>query len=222
MPTNFNYNRDIPFATNDPAVDQPDMQTNTNSIDSLINVDHLSFNTATGSQSDGYHKVIHQVPFSTTTSNPPKNNPPTLPAPISGVGEIISVQMNPKTGVGGNADEVLFYQSGGGRYLQLTNVLGGAGNQALAGTNGYTPLLGGIIFQWGEITAINTGITDILFVTANIDFPNTCFTVMAGLRQGSVNTSIVVPGTTSISNKGFRLVTTPGRTDNYVWYAIGN
>jgi len=175
MPTNFNYNRDIPFATNDPAVDQPDMQTNTNSIDTLINVDHLSFNTATGNQSDGYHKVIHQVPFSTTTSNPPKNNPPTLPAPVSGVGEIISVQMNPTTGVGGNADEVLFYQSGGGRYLQLTNVLVGAGNQALAATSGYTVLPGGIVMQWAQLTA---PVGTVNFPTP---FPNICLNVQLTL-----------------------------------------
>lgn len=207
MPTNFNYIQNIPFATNNPSADQPNMQTNTNSINSIIGVDHITFNQATGIESDGWHKVIH---FRTQAANP---------VAIAGIGQLYT-----KTLTIGNTDQCLFFESGGGRITQLTGILGGAGNQTSTANNpnGYTALIGGIILQWGEITASASGITNILFATLNINFPTTCFTVMAGLRQGSVSTSIVVPGTTNISTTGFRLVTTPGRTDNYVWYAIGN
>lgn len=55
----FSYNRDIPDAPNNPSRDQPKMKTNTNSIDDLIDVDHVSFETALG----GFHK---QVSFNNT------------------------------------------------------------------------------------------------------------------------------------------------------------
>lgn len=51
MPT-FTYNTDIPDAPNDPSVDQPKMKVNTNSIDDILEVDHISFNAANG----GTHK----------------------------------------------------------------------------------------------------------------------------------------------------------------------
>lgn len=199
--TNFAYNRNIPFSTNSPAADQPNMLTNTNSTYSLIDVDHNSFEVNDG----GYHKVIH---FATQGGDP---------GAVAGIGQLYT-----KTLTIGNTDQCLFFESGGGRITQLTGILGGAGNQTKAAVNGYTPLIGGIILQWGEITADASGITDVFFVTSNINFPTTCFTVMAGLRQGSVSTSIVVPGITSINTTKFRLVTTPTRTDKYVWYAIGN
>lgn len=53
----FIYNRDIPDAPNNPSADQPDMKINTNSTDSLISVDHYSFNQNLG----GLHKQV-QMP----------------------------------------------------------------------------------------------------------------------------------------------------------------
>lgn len=46
----FPYNTDIPAANNDPSDDQPLMRQNTNSINSLIAVDHVTFGNATGGQ----------------------------------------------------------------------------------------------------------------------------------------------------------------------------
>lgn len=74
---NFNYTNDIPDTPNDPSVDQPDMKINTNSIDSIINVDHYSFNLANG----GWHKQI------------------TLPAQ-----NVPGVQANPTSTIYTNAD----------------------------------------------------------------------------------------------------------------------
>jgi hypothetical protein len=45
---NFTYNTDIPDAPNDPSNDQPKMKTNTNNIDGIWAVDHVSFNTDDG------------------------------------------------------------------------------------------------------------------------------------------------------------------------------
>lgn len=60
----FTYIRDIPFASHNPSTDQPNMQTNTNSIDNLLQVDHVSFNDVTNS---GKH--IH-VTFPTSQADP--------------------------------------------------------------------------------------------------------------------------------------------------------
>lgn len=42
------YNRDIPDAPNNPSVDQPKMKTNTNAVDTILAVDHISFNATNG------------------------------------------------------------------------------------------------------------------------------------------------------------------------------
>jgi hypothetical protein len=104
MPTNYNYTSDIPFATHKPSVDQPNMKENTNSIKSIIGTDHLTFLTASGSEVDGYHKVIH---FANQSGDP---------AAIVGTGQLYT-----KTELG---DQQLFYRSGGGTITQLTNASG--------------------------------------------------------------------------------------------------
>lgn len=51
----INYNTNIPDAPNDPSADQPKMQTNTNSIDTIIGIDHYSF----ADSPSGFHKQVH-------------------------------------------------------------------------------------------------------------------------------------------------------------------
>ena len=53
--TLFTYTRDIPNGPNNPSTDQPDMLINTNSIDDLIGVDHVTFGLTNG----GNHKQVH-------------------------------------------------------------------------------------------------------------------------------------------------------------------
>jgi len=61
----FNYYTDIPNGPNNPSDDQPLMKINTNSINSLIAVDHFSF----GEGNDGKHDIIHYpVPQGVGTS----------------------------------------------------------------------------------------------------------------------------------------------------------
>lgn len=52
---NLPYTRDIPHATHNPSSDQPIMETNNNSNDTLWAVDHFGFNDNNG----GYHKQVH-------------------------------------------------------------------------------------------------------------------------------------------------------------------
>lgn len=51
----FTYTSTIPAANNDPADDQPLMLQNFGSISSLIDIDHIGFNTASG----GIHKQVN-------------------------------------------------------------------------------------------------------------------------------------------------------------------
>lgn len=51
------YNNSIPAAANNPSNDQPDMQTNTDAIDSIIAVDHVSFNAAAGDVSGAHEQI---------------------------------------------------------------------------------------------------------------------------------------------------------------------
>jgi hypothetical protein len=207
MATQFNYIRNIPFSTNNPAADQPNMLTNTNSISSIIAVDHLGFNTAQGSESDGYHTVIH---FSTQGGDP---------AAIGTIGQLYT-----KTLTIGNQDQCLFFESGGGRITQLTGILGGAGSQTstVNAPNGYTPLTGGIILQWGQF-ATTAASTPVLFTTLNIDFPTNCFNIQITPTAPSTSTSGARFATNTISNTGFTLNTT-GYTvgSTFDWLAIGN
>lgn len=51
----FNYNTGIPAAQNNPSNDQPNMLTNTDSINNWVQVDHIGFNDAVNS---GKHKEV--------------------------------------------------------------------------------------------------------------------------------------------------------------------
>lgn len=62
--TNYTYNRDIPTANHNPAVDQPNMKTNTNSTMDLIGEDHYTFKVSNG----GFHKQI-RLPVLTDITN---------------------------------------------------------------------------------------------------------------------------------------------------------
>ena len=53
----FTYTDNIPDGPNNPSQDQPNMKTNTNSIDQLLAVDHFSFNDGNG----GLHKQVNLV-----------------------------------------------------------------------------------------------------------------------------------------------------------------
>lgn len=175
MATNYTYTSDIPLATNKPSVDQPNMKINTNSIKSIIGTDHLTFGTATGSQIDGYHKVIHFA------------NQPGDPAAIIGTGQEYT-----KTITG---DQQLFYRSGSGTITQLTSSI-----VPSAGFIGYTYLPGGIIMQWGFKNGSHGGshtfnAGDTGSVTFPLAFPNNIFTV-----QTTVNYNTNTAGSPSSSS----------------------
>ena len=58
----ISYNSSVPVPTNDPSVDQPDMTINTQSVATIIAVDHVGFNSS-GSAPNGVGGTHLQVTF---------------------------------------------------------------------------------------------------------------------------------------------------------------
>lgn len=80
----FTFNTNIPAANNDPSVDQPDMLVNNQSTNSIIAVDHISFNTANG----GQHK---QVTFNNKNTPGAQTDPQSVLYTASGVASTVSM-----------------------------------------------------------------------------------------------------------------------------------
>jgi hypothetical protein len=202
--TLFVYNQNIPFATNNPSVDQPNMQVNTNSIFNLIEVNHQGFNLNNG----GFHTIIQFIDQGNTT--PPK---------VTGSGQLFTNTVS--------GDQELFYESGNGVISQLTTT----GITPSPNPNGFTYLPGGIILQWGLLSqSFGSGSTTgtVTFATANIAFPNNCFIVtgnplvsFANLpsSQGSVN---IRQNGISKTSFQWQFFTNSNQYIGFTWFAIGN
>lgn len=55
--TSYSFNTNVPFATDDPSDDQPDMKINNQSTNDILAVNHVTFNTANG----GMHTRVDYV-----------------------------------------------------------------------------------------------------------------------------------------------------------------
>lgn len=215
MVVNYTYTTDIPLSTNTPATDQPNMKTNTNSIKSIIGTDHLTFGTATGLQSDGWHTVIHSVPQGSD------------PAAIVGYGQVYTKTVS--------GDQQLFYESGGGVISQLT-----PGGVPSVAASGYTYLPGGIILQWGVYNAnggnFSSGSTTNSSsgeskITLPLAFPNNLFFVGGNLLYtagnlpsgtGTLNIRKSEINSGTISLLSWQVFCDTNNYLGFNWIAIGN
>ena len=189
------YEDNIPFASNNPSVDQPKMQTNTNSIDSIIAVDHHTFNDNDG----GTHK---QVQLSAT---PGING--TVPSGLSGSYQTLYASVT-------NGAGELWLARGVSNHLQLT----GPG-VPVATTSGSSFLPGGMVIQWGKISsAFKNVLTSANFSTP---FNTTCFAMQGTLRQGTSG-SVITLTPTSTTTFDYYINSSSSQTISFFWYAIGN
>ncbi len=80
------YNLNIPLATNSPSVDQPNMEVNTNAVNTILAVDHVSFNTTGGGQHEqvtfNSTNIPGGVPTGSTSIEFTKNNLAGFPYPF--------------------------------------------------------------------------------------------------------------------------------------------
>lgn len=189
----FTYNDSVPNPPNSPSVDAPKMQTNTNSIRSWVNVDHVDFSGPNA----GTHKQVTLTPEAA----------PTLP---TGTGAIYSYAD------GSGVVWPAWLNSLGQTTAMMSTI-------SKPSSNGYTSLNGQIIVQWGNTTASGTGSRNVLFATSNIDFPNNCFIVLAQMNAlpsaafawGVTNTSKTGFTLRTVNS------TIPSGTP-FFWFAIGN
>jgi hypothetical protein len=215
----FTYNGNIPFATNNPSVDQPDMETNTNSIASLIQVDHQGFNLNQG----GFHTVVHCI----DNIVDPAPVPPS--SPILGAGEYYSKSVTTDSTVS-NTDVQAFYQTAGGVISQLTGSL--LGNTNITGGFAWS---GGLLIQWGSVigTLSNGTTSTVTFkdrISGAIPFPNNCFAVLTTLFFSAAGGGPTFPGSievrnSTLTNLSFQWIcnTLPPQTfTGFNWVALGN
>jgi len=209
--TNFLYNTGIPAANNNPSTDQPDMQTNTDSTNAILNVDHFTFNNNNG----GMHQQV-QIVSQNTIPSAVNNTPVGLK---NGAGTIYTKPL-------GGPSDLFFTPDQSGDEYKLTNI--DAVNFATFGTftnylapadqkGGWTFLPGGLIMQYGTRTFLATGNT--IAVTFPKSFTN-IFNIQTTIFQNAGVTFIQGIKTQSLSGFNFTVNTTG--TVSFYWIAIGN
>ncbi len=198
----FTYTTGIPAAGNNPSVDQPKMQTNTNSINSLIAVDHFTFSSGNA----GAHNRVQLGEIATT-----------IPAGLKGGGfETLYAKVAGSAPLG-PLGEIFYHRAGALTGIQLT----GPGTPTLNVNNGYTFLPGGIMIQWGLKQPAVAGDNVIAFTPV---FSNQCLHVTVSVVS---NTAGVIAtnkqGSTSVA--GFTAIVSPlipvGTLADVSWIAIG-
>jgi hypothetical protein len=173
------YNINIPLASHNPSIDQPNMETNNNNIATFVSIDHIGFNTA----GSGQHA---QVSFY-------GDNIPSLPtATVSGNNQGI---LFTNVVAGGTVNQLFYYA---GTAAQSSDQYSAAANQ------GSTFLLGGIIAKWGIANTNNPAVTT-AFSQA---FPNACFIVLLTNLNSSYTGSFAVTGFTASNFTAQRLLGT--------------
>lgn len=182
----FTYNRDIPDGPNNPSRDQPLMKTNTNSIDDLIAVNHISFRSAGG----GQHTLINfnATPnFVVVPPNPTLNDSIiyTNPGNASSKAEVFFV----------NSEATLLVSS-----IKAFGVFAGANSNPITLLNGY------------NIVGINRNSIGSYTVTINPNIVTTAeYGVLVSATLNAVSTSTIL-----ISNYTINSATTFTLTFNAI------
>lgn len=134
----FGYNNGVPNGPNDPSVDQPDMLTNTKSIQNLIKVDHVDFNNTDG----GKHKQVTL---------------PNLNVPVAQAGVASTIFSNSGVALGANGAQLFLANSTGTLPLSLIKCYGVFA--VAAGNGNVTPInqvnIVGDIVQVGRTYTVN-------------------------------------------------------------------
>lgn len=208
------YQPGIPTGTVDLDEDYLNLQENFTALNTIFGVNHTTLDLATAQV--GYHTNVQQIPLSVD------------PSAVPGIS-----QSYPKvTNDGISTDTQMFLETGNGLVTPMTRNF-----QPVLATNGYTFMPGGLILQWGLVNGthggdnhFNGGDTGtVTFSTANIAFPNNCFSVWSQPMYTNGN----VPGSGSAATVGINSSFTNiafrwffGSPSNvytrFFWFAIGN
>ena len=195
----MSYQAGIPTGSVPLNQDYLNIQNNFTQLNTQFSIDHVALTSTSGTPPNGYHIQVHLVPEAT-------------PAATAGYGQLYSNTVND----GINTDQELFWLTGANRNIQLTmNFV------PVAATNGYTFLPGGLILQWGVLSAAATTATTVTFTGIGaIAFPNNCFNMQTTANTSSTSTNVL--NITTLTKTGFIYYSTSSVTKNYFWTAIGN
>jgi hypothetical protein len=198
----------IPDAGHTLANDQPLIENNFTYLATDLAVDH-NFTKNSVTAQDGYHKVIHFV------------NQGGDPAPVANTGQLYTRSRT----LGGNTDQVLYFEGGGGRISILTNFFQ-AGNQFSLAANGYTSL-GPLLVQWGTANVNASGTFTV--IPYNVTFPTAVYNVQvtcrnnSGASNPSANNVFFDSTFATLPLQQFRVSnSSTGSTNQIFWFAIGN
>lgn len=195
------YTRNIPDPPHNPSTDVPDMQHNTNSIDDIIAVDHLSFNDA--NNNSGFHKQSTYVNETTPTTGPGQ------------------LAVYSKGLIAGPSQLFLVRDNNAGTEVALTPNPTAIGNMSRTQT-GFSWLPGNVLLQWG-LTAIGAGPanTPVVFPVP-FTFP-LAFVPVVTITQigntGSNDTTMVLIG--SVTDTQFIVHNNNSAITFIFWMAIG-
>lgn len=184
----FTYDSSIPNASHPPKDDQSPMQVNFQSIQSLIDVDHSDF----GNSDAGIH---NQCRFPTAA---------VTPAYAPGTGALYAAGIMAKPG------SYPTWVTNGMNLILATNDASNTGN-------GYAPLPGGLMIQWG-----NSGGSPVTFPIAFTSAPYSInVTIVGSGTTGTITTNVAV---TSSSTTGFNFSVNVNNVSSprYFWMAIGS
>lgn len=196
----INFNLGIPATADNPSDDQPLMLANNDNIPSFVAIDHVGFNINGSGKHNQSQYVVSIVDF---------------PA-IIGQGTAYSKV----AGFGTDAQLFWRFANPATPPLQIT------GRQYSAGTNGYVPLMNGMLLQWGVIAPTNSTTVPVVFLSSgNVNFLNNNFNIQVTRQRPTSD-----PGSsyeyyvdnTTVSNSGFNIINRDGHTYGYYWTAIGN
>src|SRR4030095_2247930 len=162
MPNNFSYTLNIPDAPNNPSVDQPNMKVNTNSIDDLLDVDHVSFNDNNG----GIHRQVRM-----------RNQG--APGLGDGEGCLYADQVN------GNSWPI--WQNAIGTYEIIAFPVSLPPGPDF--TQGVVPLAGKMIMQFGKVDTTTNGNNNATVVSFPATFPNQVYNIQVTTKLNTFNTN---------------------------------
>lgn len=199
MPT---YQPNIPTGAVPLNQDYLNLQGNFQQLNIAYGGDHVPFSDTSGnppSGQSGMHTIIHLQPQS----------PPTA---LAGIGQFYDTTINDSI----NSDQILFFLTGGNRSMQLTRNF-----QPVNAAKGATFLPGGLILQWGTITAAaKNALTAASF---QMDFPFACYSLQATLSAGTSGSVItVIPNSPTINGFSYFINTSSSQSLNFTWMALGN
>lgn len=191
MATNIVYNLNLPNPPNDPSIDAPNLQTNTNSISSIISQDHIGFNTSTNAS--GIHNIIN---FYEQLADP-------------AVG--LFGQLYTKNLAGTPA---LFFEDTTGRVTRLTQTTALSGNQGII----ILPL--GLIMQFGNVSPPgNSGIVTFLLPFVNPPISVTFGLLIPG--ASSAHNVWIDGATLTNSGFDYKIDVTLSGVSQMYWMALG-